>query len=595
MWTSVHIDSKGKADGNGRKRNDGLAHRVSRAEEEQGGGSYMASSTHVAQSRRDGDGFAGRSQDNSRGSPVNLFQPQMCNSDVNYSSTAALGDFRRVDVISQAPSPRAAHSCDLIGNKLYIFGGWNGERALNDLHVLDLETRSWSLRALTGDLPSSRNNHAIAMVGIKLFIHGGHDGEKWLDDMYTLDTDRGEWHRPLVSGSKPSARACHTLTRIGRKLYMFGGYDGEKCFNDVDVLDLDTLSWMQPRVTGAQPKARNAHTMTAVRNSLFLFGGHSGSKHLDDLHILDTAQMHWSTPNISGSAPPGLRGHTANMVGNKMVLFGGYDGRGRSNALFLLNLDILKWDSPSSMEGVPAGRQRHTACLVGSKKLYIFGGFDGYQWLNDLHVLDVSKLEEKSITSHATHNLIDNMKRLYNNPDLFPDIVFVVQGRRVYAHKAILAMQCDQFGAMFKSGMRESREAEITIPSWTHEAFVRMLEFLYTGSIESFKLDFAIDLLGLSDHYTLGGLKRLCENKLTLSVDAENCASLFRAAHRYGAQDLKKYCMNYMLLNFEHVSASSSFEDLSAEPALLLEVTRESMKRSQTSNAGGSTFPTKRY
>lgn len=34
---------------------------------------------------------------------------------------------------------RAAHSCDKVGNNLYIFGGWNGKKALNDLYVLDLD------------------------------------------------------------------------------------------------------------------------------------------------------------------------------------------------------------------------------------------------------------------------------------------------------------------------------------------------------------------------------------------------------------------------------------------------------------------------
>jgi hypothetical protein len=34
---------------------------------------------------------------------------------------------------------RAAHSCDKVGNSLYIFGGWNGKKALNDLYVLDLD------------------------------------------------------------------------------------------------------------------------------------------------------------------------------------------------------------------------------------------------------------------------------------------------------------------------------------------------------------------------------------------------------------------------------------------------------------------------
>ena len=38
---------------------------------------------------------------------------------------------------------RAAHSCDKVFNNLYIFGGWNGKKALNDLYVLDLDHLAW--------------------------------------------------------------------------------------------------------------------------------------------------------------------------------------------------------------------------------------------------------------------------------------------------------------------------------------------------------------------------------------------------------------------------------------------------------------------
>lgn len=37
---------------------------------------------------------------------------------------------------ASGPGPRAAHSCNLINGKLFVFGGWNGKRGLNDLHVL---------------------------------------------------------------------------------------------------------------------------------------------------------------------------------------------------------------------------------------------------------------------------------------------------------------------------------------------------------------------------------------------------------------------------------------------------------------------------
>ena len=36
-----------------------------------------------------------------------------------------------------------------------------------------------------------------------------------------------------------------------------------------------------------------------------------------------------------------------------------------------------------------------------SAQLFVLGGFDGFKWLNDLHVLDVAKLEESEITTQV--------------------------------------------------------------------------------------------------------------------------------------------------------------------------------------------------
>lgn len=83
---------------------------------------------------------------------------------------------------------RAAHSCDKCGNYLYIFGGWNGKQALNDLYLLDIEKLEWSDPETEGPRPACRNNHTTAVVGDQIFFHGGHDGNDWLDDLYILNT-----------------------------------------------------------------------------------------------------------------------------------------------------------------------------------------------------------------------------------------------------------------------------------------------------------------------------------------------------------------------------------------------------------------------
>jgi N-acetylneuraminic acid mutarotase len=493
---------------------------------------------------------------------------------------------------NEGPGTRAAHSCDLLGNNLYVFGGWNGKKALNDLYVLNFLTLNWRKLVLTGNGPQPRNNHSIAMVGMKLFIHGGHDGIQWLADLYTLNTDTGRWDLPTISGTHPSSRACHTLTRVvgEDKLYMFGGYDGAKLFNDVDILDLRSMSWIQPNIAGTKPKARNAHTMTSVGTTLFLFGGHSGNTHLQDVHILDTTIMQWDSPNIGGTPPPGIRGHTSTIVSNKIYIFGGYDGRRRSNSLHILNLELSQWEhvhvqknlgsggsssSSSSSSSAPPGRQRHTACLVGSQKLLIYGGFDGLKWREDMHLLDVGKLDEGAITSNATSNLLMNMKRLLNNSESFSDVTFIVEGRPLYAHRNILSVQCDHFHAMF--GVREREEkVEIIIPNSSYAAFHLMLEFLYTGSIVDLDVGVSIDLLGLADQYTLQGLLALAENVLINHVDSVNCCWLFRCANRFQCHNLKEISQGHIIKHFDTVSLTDSFANL--EPTLLLDITRERCK-----------------
>ena len=71
--------------------------------------------------------------------------------------------------------------------------------------------------------------------------------------------------------------------------------------------------------------------------------------------------------------------------------------------------NLMEWNHPKITEKAPVGRQRHTACLVGSKKLYILGGFDGYKWLNDLHILGIGVLKDyrnQSIAKKLTQELI---------------------------------------------------------------------------------------------------------------------------------------------------------------------------------------------
>jgi len=42
------------------------------------------------------------------------------------------------------PGPRRAHTATLVGHKIYVFGGGDGKKALNDVYILDTGTTNTS-------------------------------------------------------------------------------------------------------------------------------------------------------------------------------------------------------------------------------------------------------------------------------------------------------------------------------------------------------------------------------------------------------------------------------------------------------------------
>ncbi|KAL6067333.1 IgA-specific serine endopeptidase [Balamuthia mandrillaris] len=87
------------------------------------------------------------------------------------------------------PRPRASHAAAVIGARLWIFGGLTEEKTLlNDVHVLDFEQMKWQKLQITGRPPTPRQNATLTAVGNRLFIFGGWDGRRQHNDIHVLDT-----------------------------------------------------------------------------------------------------------------------------------------------------------------------------------------------------------------------------------------------------------------------------------------------------------------------------------------------------------------------------------------------------------------------
>eukprot|EP00074_Homo_sapiens_P096317 XP_016874730.1 host cell factor 2 isoform X1 [Homo sapiens] len=179
------------------------------------------------------------------------------------------------------PSPRESHTAviyckkDSGSPKMYVFGGMCGAR-LDDLWQLDLETMSWSKPETKGTVPLPRSLHTASVIGNKMYIFGGwvpHKGEntetsphdcEWrcTSSFSYLNLDTTEW-TTLVSdsqedkkNSRPRPRAGHCAVAIGTRLYFWSGRDGyKKALNSQvcckDLWYLDTGVRMDPHRQGS--------------------------------------------------------------------------------------------------------------------------------------------------------------------------------------------------------------------------------------------------------------------------------------------------------------------------------------------------------
>lgn len=120
------------------------------------------------------------------------------------------------------------------------------------------------------------------------------------------------------------------------------------------------------------------------------------------------------------------------------------------------------------------------------------------------------------IDSTISQSFIYNLTSFFINSD----VTFIVEGRPIYAHRAILAQRSAHFAAMFRSGMRESTEREVKIHSISYSAFLLLMEFIY---IDSVKVDaqYAVELFVVADLYQLDRLKDSCSAVAKRNINCE--------------------------------------------------------------------------
>ncbi|GAA5812857.1 hypothetical protein MFLAVUS_006316 [Mucor flavus] len=206
------------------------------------------------------------------------------------------------------------------------------------------------------------------------------------------------WSKPRTAGQNgpPPCRA-HSCTVVERdlgsgkrshQLYIFGGGNGPDYFQDVYVLDVETLVWTKPEIeSSSRPSKRRAHTTCLWEDKIIVIGGGDGARALDDVHMLDVSNannnqpLQWEKLQTTGIPPPARGYHTSNLVKDKLVVFGGSDGHDCFEDVHVLDLKKGRWSQIELDRKIP--RLAHTSTQVGSY-VFVIGGHDGRRYSQDV-------------------------------------------------------------------------------------------------------------------------------------------------------------------------------------------------------------------
>ncbi|KAL4225895.1 Host cell factor 2 [Mactra antiquata] len=171
-------------------------------------------------------------------------------------------------MVGQPPPPRESHTAvgyvekDGRRPRLIIYGGMSGCR-LGDLWQLDIDSMTWTKPVVNGLPPLPRSLHSATVIGNRMFVFGGwvplvmddvkfatHEKEwKCTNTLASLNLDSMTWE-PLAmevfEDALPRARAGHCSVAIHTRLYIWSGRDGYRkawnnqvCFKDLWFLETE--------------------------------------------------------------------------------------------------------------------------------------------------------------------------------------------------------------------------------------------------------------------------------------------------------------------------------------------------------------------
>jgi len=240
--------------------------------------------------------------------------------------TAALEGYDLVNRTWQTLTPKPQAVSDVraavIGGKIYVPGGRLPSGEPTDLlEIYDPRVDAWAQGAR---LPGARSAYALATFEGKIYVFGGWDGQRYQDTVYVYDPGQEEWEERT---SMPTPRAFAAAANSGDRIYVIGGRDASGLLSVNEIyLPFDDDGAVIPWVQGtALPEGRSGLGVVAFADFLYVVGGNGPEqKALASLQYFPQ-QESWQAFDAPFPEPWSNFGLAA--AGSQLYVLGGQSGR----------------------------------------------------------------------------------------------------------------------------------------------------------------------------------------------------------------------------------------------------------------------------
>lgn len=298
------------------------------------------------------------------------------------------------ELVGQLPVPLESHKMVVLGDFVYVIGGWNETKGI---HAEVFFTPFTPERPLdrwqeTTPLPLKLQHHEVILHNGAIYVLGGDngfwDGSRVSDRIFrAVPTADGEIEQWVEVGQLPAPLTTHAATLIDDQLYIIGGSPTFRP-DETPVVDTVYTAALSPAGTVGPfetlppfPTPIGWTTATAIDQKIFAISGNTQfapAQFADNVWVADhQPDSSLSTFTAIDTILPRRR-HATVLIDRTLVVIAGGGAKGALATVTAASVEddgtLSAW---TELPPLPETRYAHAAFVEG-KNIYVSGGFLRY-------------------------------------------------------------------------------------------------------------------------------------------------------------------------------------------------------------------------